>query len=306
MEKSKLVTIVLAYFAVVLIWSTTPLAIKWSGEGVGFMFAVTARMLIGAGLALLLTLLWYGGLPLHRKARQVYLIAGIAIFGAMTLVYWGAQYIPSGLISVVFGLTPIVTSWLAARFLHEMSFTGFKIIGALLGVAGLGVIFSDQLDMGEQAFIGIFAVLVSVLLHSSSAVGIKRVDAKLPALVITSGGLLASLPFFILVFLLLPDSIPESFPLRSIWAIVYLGVMGSVVGFVSYYFILQNLAASTVALITLMTPVVALWLGHIFNDEIVSIYVWAGTVLVLLGLGIHQWGGVLIRSLWRKNKSCCG
>ena len=306
MERPKAITIAIAYFTVVLIWSTTPLAIKWSAEGVGFLFAITARMLIGAVLALLLTLIWYRGLPMHVRARQVYGIAGIAIFGAMIAVYWGAQYISSGLISVIFGLTPIVTSWLAARLLYEQSMTAFKIIGAISGVAGLLVIFSAQLHIGEQAVFGILAVLLSVLLHSISSVGIKRIDAKLPALVVTSGGLLVSLPLFVLVFLFIPESMPESFPSRAIWAIVYLGVMGSVVGFVSYYFILQNLAASTVALITLLTPVTALWLGHFFNQEVLTVYIWTGTALVLLGLGIHQWGSVLVKFIWRKNRAYSG
>ena len=302
MDNSKTITIVIAYFTVVLIWSTTPLAIKWSGEGVGFMFAITARMLIGAVLALLLALIWYRRLPVHARARRVYAVAGIAIFGAMTAVYWGAQHISSGLVSVVFGMTPIVTSLLAARFLYEQSLTGFKILGALLGIAGLAVIFSEQLQIGEHAPVGILAVLLSVMLHSTSSVGIKYIDARLPALVVTTGGLLVSLPLFIIAFLLVPESMPESFPSRAIWAIVYLGVMGSVVGFVSYYFILQNLAASTVALITLITPVAALWLGHILNREALTLYVGAGTGLVLLGLCIHQWGAGLARFIWRQKK----
>ncbi len=306
MEKSKAITIALAYAAVVLIWSTTPLAIKWSGEGVGFMFAITGRMMIGAALALGLALAWHRGLPLHRQALQVYAVAGISIYGAMTAVYWGAQFISSGLISVIFGLTPILTSVLAARFLHEQSFTGLKILGALLGVGGLAVIFSEQLHVGSRAFFGIAAVLISVLLHSVSAVGIKRINCGLPALVATAGGLLASLPFFIAGLLLTPDSLPQSFPSRAIWAIVYLGVMGSVVGFASYYFILQHLTASTVALITLLTPVTALWLGHALNQEVLSMFLWLGTALVLLGLAVHQWGEALIRYLWRKKRYFSG
>lgn len=306
MEKNKLLPVILAYIGVVIIWSTTPLAIKWSGEGVGFIFGVAARMVIGATLVLLLTIIWYRRLPLHSKALQVYSVAGIAIFGSMMAVYWGAQYIPSGLISVIFGLTPIITSWLATRFLLETSFTGLKILGAVTGILGLVIIFSEQINIGEQAPWGIGAVLVSVILHSISSVGIKKINANLPALIVTSGGLLLSLPFFIVTFLLMPGALPDEYPLRAIWSIVYLGIMGSAVGFVSYYFLLQNLNASTVALITLITPVTALWLGHLFNNEPISLYVWSGTGLVLLGLGLHQWGGLLFRFIWRKNKSFCG
>ena len=140
------------------------------------------------------------------------------------------------------------------------------------------------------------------MLHSISSVGVKYIDARLPALVVTTGGLLVSLPLFIVAFFLVPESLPENFPSRAIWAIVYLGVMGSVVGFVSYYFILQNLAASTVALITLLTPVTALWLGHFFNQEDLTLYIWTGTGLVLLGLCVHQWGAMLARFIWRQKR----
>ncbi|TNF36116.1 MAG: DMT family transporter [Gammaproteobacteria bacterium] len=301
MNRSVVVTA--AFILVVLIWSTTPLAIKWSGEGVGFLFGVSLRMLIGAMLALFLTLMYYRRLPLHGKAIHVYFAAGSAIFGAMMAVYWGAQHISSGLISVVFGMTPMFTALLAARFLHEQSLTLFKLGGSVLGVAGLAIIFSEQLGLGQHAQWGITAVLVSVMLHSMSAVWIKYIDAKLPALVVTTGGLLFSLPLFILVWLLFPISIPELLPARTIWSIVYLGVMGSVVGFVCYYFLLENLHASTVALITLITPVVALLIGNTWNGETLTRSIWAGTGLVLLGLALHQWGSKLFRFLWQKNYS---
>ena len=69
--------------------------------------------------------------------------------------------------------------------------------------------------------------------------------------------------------------------------------MGSIVGFVSYYYLLSHLRASTVALITLITPVTALLIGHTFNNEALTSLIWFGAVLVLFGLTLHQWGDVL-------------
>ena len=102
-------------------------------------------------LAMVLTLLRFGLPPLHARACYVYSAAGVAIYGAMLAVYWGAQYIPSGLISVVFGLTPIVTALFAQWLLQEAAFTPWKILGALLGVAGLVSIFYDQISFGHFA-----------------------------------------------------------------------------------------------------------------------------------------------------------
>jgi len=299
-KNQQALTVALAFITVVFIWSTTPLTIKWSAEGVGFISAITGRMLIGAVLATALTFIRFNKLALSAKAIYVYFAAALAIFGAMMPVYWGAQYLSSGLISVVFGLTPIFTAFFATSLLQENSLTITKMAGALSGVAGLLVIFSEQLNLGENALMGLSAVLLSVILHSMSAVWIKRIDARLPALMVTTGGLLFSLPLFLLVYILFAEPLPVQLPMRSIWSIVYLGVMGSIVGFVSYYYLLSHLQASTVALITLMTPVVALLLGYTLNNEDLTGTIWLGTSLVLLGLMLHQWGGILSKYLCRE------
>ena len=59
-----------AYLGVVIIWSSTPLAIKWSGEGPGFLFGVASRTLLGTLVCVLLMLLLRQSLPLHRAALQ--------------------------------------------------------------------------------------------------------------------------------------------------------------------------------------------------------------------------------------------
>jgi len=66
--------------------------------------------------------------------------------------------------------------------------------------------------------------------------------------------------------------------------------MGSVVGFVLYYYVLRHVQASRVALVTLMTPVIALLLGQWVNAEVISEREWLGTAIILLGLTSFQWG----------------
>ena len=75
-----------AYCGVVIIWSTTPLAIKWSGEGPGYLFGVTGRMIIGAALCVALLALLRVEFPWHKRARRTYLAASLAFYGAMLSV----------------------------------------------------------------------------------------------------------------------------------------------------------------------------------------------------------------------------
>ncbi|HHH43294.1 MAG TPA: DMT family transporter, partial [Gammaproteobacteria bacterium] len=178
-----------AFAGVILIWSTTPLAIQWSSEGGGFLFAVTARMVLGLVFCLLAIRITGIDMPWHRRARAAYLAAGAAIFGAMTLVYWGAQYVPSGWIAVLFGLSPLLTSLFSVLWLSQQPLSRVELLGLLLAVAGLAVIFAGGTEMGPRVGIGVVAVLLSTVLHAASAVWVKRLSADLPALAVTGGGL---------------------------------------------------------------------------------------------------------------------
>jgi drug/metabolite transporter (DMT)-like permease len=279
-----------AYLTVILIWSTTPLAIKWSAEGAGFAFAVASRMAIGLALAGLLLVVWRVGLPLHRRARMSYLAGGLGLFGAMTLTYWGTQYIHSGLVSVLFGLSPLMTGLLALFWLQEEALTPRKLAGMLLGLAGLGVIFGDSHEMGgEHAVAGVAALLLAVTIYSASLVWIKRIADDSPPLATTAGTLAVSLPLFGLVWWLMDGHAPAEVPIRAGAAIVYLGVFGSVLGFALYYYIIKHLETGKVALITLVTPVLALLLGNLLNGEVVSARVWLGAATIAAGLCLHQW-----------------
>lgn len=283
-------SIPLAYLGVVLIWSTTPLAIKWSALGAGFAFAVMARMVIGVVLAALILVVWRVGFPLHRKARQTYLAGGLGLFGAMTCTYWGSQYITSGLVSVLFGLAPLITSLLAAMWLKERALSFARVAGMLLGLAGLGVVFLAESGMGgPDALAGMAALLLAVLIYSASLVWVKKIGDDSPPLAITAGTLAVSLPLFLLIWGLTDGGIPDAMPVRAGMAIVYLGVFGSVLGFALYYYIIRHLDTGRVALITLITPVLALLLGILLNGEIVPVRVWLGAALIGLGLSVYQW-----------------
>lgn len=286
-------TIIFAYSAMIFIWSTTPLAIKWSSYGIDFITGLSARMLIGSAAAAGLCLFLNNSLPLNKKSMQVYFASGFSIYAAMMLVYYGAQFVSSGLVSVIFGMNPILTSWFAIQLFASEKFSAGKLIGAIFGIAGLAYIFREQMYLGQQAVVGIMTILLSVSVHSISAVWIKHINAGLSALSITTGGLVFSLPLFLLTFWMFAQPLPGDIPARTLWSIIYLGLMGSVIGFVSYYYVLTKLNASTVALATLITPVIALLLGNRFNQEPLTTQLLLGTALILSGLIMHQFRGII-------------
>jgi len=277
-----------AYVGVIMIWATTPLAIKWSGESVGFLFGVSARMLIGLAVISLLMLVLRRPLSWNRQALRAYVGVAMAIYGAMSLVYWGAQYIPSGLISVLFGLSPIITGLVAGAWLGERIFTRYRISGMLLGLTGLVLIFGVDFSGSIEGLFGLIVVVLAVLLHAFSVVWVKKIDAQVSALELTTGGLFVANILFVLTWVASGATLPEEVPNRTLWSIVYLGVFGSVLGFVLFYYALKHLQASTMALLTLITPVLALMLGKVLNNETIGLVAYMGSGMILLGLVLYQ------------------
>lgn len=282
-----------AFVSVILIWSTTPLAIKWSALGVGFSFAVFARMAISVLLCATLLLVLRIRLPLHRRALHSYLASGTSMWGTMVLAYWSSQYVSSGMISVLFGLSPLITSLGAMVWLKEESITANKLIGMLLGLAGLALVFRGGLGLGDGAGLGLVALFFAVVIQALGLVWIKRVGDDSPPLATTFGALVVGLPLFFAAWWFADGHWPAALPERATAAIIYLGMIGSVLGFMLYYYMIKHMDTGRIALITLITPVLALLLGHGLNNEAVLPQVWFGTAFILLGLGLHRWGGAL-------------
>ena len=277
-----------AYISLVLLWATTPLAIKWSGEEAGFLFGVTARMLIGALCLVLILVIKRQRLVWHTKARWTYLAVALQIYGAMLVVYWAAQFIPSGWISVISGLSPLITALLAAVWLHEPSLSLGKLLSYACGLAGLYLMFGSALQFGLHADWGIIGVLLSTVLQAASSVWVKQIDAKIPALSQVAGGLLFALPAYLLTWGIFDGHVPQTLSANTLMAIAYLGMIATTAGFVLYYYLLLHLSATRVALITLICPVMALLIGHFVNQEPLNTAIISGSLLILMALLLHQ------------------
>ena len=279
-----------AYVTVIVIWATTPLAVKWSGEGLSPMTAVASRMLLAMLVGIVLVMLFRLRLRWDRESVTSYSVASLGGVGAMSLVYWSALYVPSGLISVLFGLAPLMSGLLAQRILREPPFNKVRWSACVLGFAGLAVIFSRELNLGGDMGFGLMLLVVAVALFSLSGVLVKHVNAQLHPLSQTVGTLVVAAPFYLTGWWLFGEANVYQPDARAYWAVVYLALGGTLVGFLCYFHILRHLSPTTVALVTLMTPVLALMLGAYLNNESVSDTTAWGAAMIILGLAIYLWG----------------
>lgn len=290
--------IALAYIAVVLIWGTTPFAISVSNALGGFGFALFGRMLLGwacVGAALVLLRI---PLPRTRAALSTYLAAGTGLFVAMALTYWAALRIPSGWMSVVFGLSPLWSAIWAAALMNQRRLPAICIGGLLCGVAGLAMMFASGVALGPRAIEGLAGILLASAVHAGAGVMIQRLRAGVHALAQVFGGLTCAMPGFFCVWLTTGARLPDNLELAAgagsqlgpWFAFLYLAVVATTFGFSLYYFLLSRLSAVRVALITLITPGLGLGIGAAFGGEPLTMRVLAGAGLIVVGLAVFEFG----------------
>lgn len=288
--------LVLAYLTVVAIWSTTPLSIQWSGR-IDWFFGIAARLLISALLCLpLVFLISKAHFALTPKALKVYFAAALGMFGGMTPMYYAAQTMPSGWISLIFGTTPIMIGILAWLIFKNLKMTLTKILGILISVFGLGLIIVPQglhsNPFSNQLWLGVGLAFLGVFNHSLSTLLVKKYHSQtpeMPSLHIVAGTAWICSIAFILIKPTYLSSWP-TIPLKSIIAITYLGTLGSVLGFILYYYLLRHLHAIQLGFITLITPIMALILGHFLNQEPLNTHIISGAGLVIFGLIFYEFG----------------
>ncbi|WP_019028117.1 DMT family transporter [Colwellia piezophila] len=294
----------IAYLAVLLIWSTTPLGIVWSAESINPSLAVLLRMLIALVLGALVIKIRKISIPWHKQALKLYSYSASGIFGGMLCTYLAAPYLTSGIISLVFGLSPVISALLAKHILAEPNISGIRKFSMLISLIGLAVVCSDKISFTDDSMYGGIYILLAVFFFSLSGVLVKSVTLAIHPLATTVGALTFATPMFLVSWLVLDGTLPiDLWQARSIWATLYLGVFGSLIGFYAYFTVLQKLSASTVTLITLVTPVIALSLGALLNGELINDKLIAGAFMVLFGLAIYHFGDSLALFKNKKTKS---
>lgn len=277
----------LVFIFLSMIWSSTWLFIKLGLETMPPFYAAAWRFLIA-----FLILLSYGRIkkltiPRDLKSHLFFITFGMSIFTiSYGLVYWGEQYINSGLTSVLFSVMPFYTALLALKILPDEKMNRFKFSGLLLGFAGILIIFYDQIHFNPSAvaLLGMGAIVLSPLFSAYGTLISKKASHRYhPVILNTLPLLYASISFFILHFLT-EQAPPAELNAMSIISLIYLGVFGTAIAFVLYIWMLQHTSALLMSSITFVTPPLALVWGWVVLNEPVSVKLAIGMALIFSGI----------------------
>jgi len=282
--KSRLVWLLLC-----LIWGSTWLFIKLGLNDLPPLTFAGIRFLIAA--IILFALIAVRRVPLPRTRRDLILLAvtGVLSFSLnYGLVFWGEQYISSGLAALLQSTLPAFGLIIAHYYLPRERMTLLRMAGVLLGVVGVGVIFSNQLAVsGPRALWGSAALVLSAFCAAYANVLVKAYGLNLQPSVLAAGQML-----FGLIPLLLIGIPLEGNPLKFHWtpiawiSMLYLAIVGTVIAFLLYYWLMHNMDVTKTMLIALVTPVVAVVLGMLVLKEELNWRTLVGGAMIMSGIGL--------------------
>ncbi len=286
----------IAFITVVLIWTTTPLAIHWSNTSFDFVTALSARMVIAAVLGFVVLSVFMRQRLVQKRSDYVHFFAGsLGFFPTMFLVYWGAQTVPSGVMSVVFGSFPFFVGVWSLVFLKQNTFTPSKVMALVLAVIGLGLMNLGQLRIGIDGVWGMLAIIGATSVWALSSVWLKSLPNPIKPFRQMVGSMVVVAPAFFAVWAVFGEPLPSDVGFKSAAGVAYLVVAGSLLGYTLFFYVLTHCRVTTVALIPLITPVMAIALGWAVEDEVIGPIKFAGATVLLFALALYQ---NVLQALW--------
>jgi drug/metabolite transporter (DMT)-like permease len=274
-------------FAIVsFVWGSTWLAIKIGLSSVppllaaGIRFAIASSVLYGIIRVRKLQIL------MTPDTKRLYLALIFLSYSIpYGVVYWGQQYIPSGLSSILFAAFPLWVALFSHLMLPRERATIFKVIGIIIGLCGLVVIFAEDAHLSdEQGLLGMSAIMISTVLQGIALVLTKKWGQPVNPVVMNFVGMSAGGALLLTASLALEPVGKAVWDARAIGSILYLALIGSVLVFVTYHWLLKRIQAVYLSLTSFINPIVAVILGALILGETLGPRVFAGAFLVFLGI----------------------
>jgi drug/metabolite transporter (DMT)-like permease len=276
--------VLLAFFAIYVLWGTSFLAIRIAVLEVPPLFAAGTRFFV-AGVVLYGFMLFRGQpRPTASQWRSLALIGLLMFVAEYGPLFWAEKYVPSGIASVLEATLPLITMALETWVFRRHRFHWPLLAAILLGFGGVSLLLVHN---GEQSFglLPCIAILAGATTWSLGSVLNRSLDLP-ESRPLTSGGAMLLGGGMLLV---LSASFGELHPfphvsLRAALALLYLIVCGSLLGFTAFIWLLARMPATRVASHAYVNPVVAVALGYFVAGEIVTTRTLIGTALVLFSV----------------------
>ena len=281
--------ILLAFAIIYFVWGSTFLAIRVGVHEVP-PFLLAALRFFAAGLAL------YGWMrlkgtpaPSRREWAGAFFLGTLIFVIDYGCVFWAEQRVPSGIAAVVLATIPVFITLLEITFLRTQRLTVRLCLALIVGICGVAVLVNHSFSLGEVPInrSGAIALLVAAFTWSVATILTRRLP--LPASKPMSAAaqmLTGGVQLFVLTAL---SGEFAGFRVQAVswnawFALLYLIIAGSIVGFTAYVWLLHYESPTKVGTYAYVNPVVAVILGYFLGGEAVGLRTLLGTLLVLVSV----------------------
>ncbi len=236
----------------------------------------------------------------HRFPLDHPTLISFAVMGCLnnvapfSLIFWGQTQISSSLASVLNATTPFLTIIVAALFLKDERPSAAKTVGVLLGLCGVAIMLSVNVNVGTGTYLTAEIACLGAALSYACAAVYGRRFAGLPPVIIAAGQLSASSLIMAPIALYQISRGEIANVSLNVWgSVLALGAASTALAYLLFFRILQRAGATNVAIVTLLIPVSAIFLGAIFLGEKLALHQWIGLAVIFVGLIVID--GRLIR-----------
>jgi drug/metabolite transporter (DMT)-like permease len=266
--------ILLAFLAVYTIWGSTYLAIRFAVATMPPFLMAGVRFLIAGAILYLWLRLRGAERPKLIHWRSALVIGGLLLLGGNGGVSWAEVHVPSGLAALLVAAVPLwmaLFDWIRPGGVRP---TGLTLLGLVIGFAGVALLASQAESSGTgPQLIGILALLVATCCWALGSLYARSAPVPSMPLLGTGMEMLAGGAVLVLVAGITGEFGQVHFAaisLKSLLALVFLILFGSLIGYSSYVWLLRHVSAARVSTYAYVNPVVAVFLGWAFASEPIS------------------------------------
>jgi len=288
MARNDRLTLIAALAAVYVVWGSTYLAIRYAIETIPPFLMASVRFLL-AGLALVLWSRSRGAAwPTAVQWRTAAIVGSLLLLGGNGGVVWAEQSVPSSLVALVVAAVPLFTAifeWLQPGGRRPDGATGLGLVAGFVGVALL--LNPGARDAARVDVLGAAALLGAALSWSAGSIYSRRARGADSPLMAAGANMLlggAGLAVAAAVTGELAALHTSAITLRSVLALVYLILFGSLVGFTAYTWLLRNTTPARATTYAYVNPVVAIVLGWAVAGEPLTPRILIGAAIILAGV----------------------
>jgi drug/metabolite transporter (DMT)-like permease len=288
-NRKRVILIILAFAAIYVIWGTTYLGIRVAVETIPPFFMAGARFLF-AGM-LIFIILRVRGVPMPKRFhwRSAVFIGALLLVGGNGLVTWSEQQVASSTAALVVATVPL---WIA--LLDWLIFKGTRpgkrvTIGLILGLISIGLLVGPGQILGTASFslTALLILLLAPILWSLGSLYSRQADLPENTFMATAMEMLAGGALLLLAGLFTGEASRlnvAEFSTRSLVAVLYLTIFGSIVAFTAYVWLLKQVPATKVSTYTYVNPVFAVVLGWLILSETITATTIAAVIIIILAV----------------------